>query len=272
MATGDSDDILNRITRYLIPNRWFSWVAPLRDAVVGGLADNAAWCYSWIIYARLQSRLATATGVWLDIWSQDFLSNHLPRMGSTDDAFRASIKATVLQVRVTRAGMVNALTALTGNAPWIFEPWNTGDTGAYGVGTFAYGGRSAVGSGGWGNMNLPGQFFIQPVRGAGSGVPNVGGWGSIVGGYGIGLLEYFGPQLAQIGVTDANIYSIIETTKPTGVIAWTRITNQYPAVGGALGLTAQGLAQGSGMASLFRVHLTATGKAQATGRAGTAGL
>ena len=36
-------------------------------------------------------------------------------------------------------------TALTDNTPKVFEPWNTYDTGAYGVPTVGYG----VGQGGW---------------------------------------------------------------------------------------------------------------------------
>jgi hypothetical protein len=129
-TTGSSADIVRRIHRVL-PKRWFQWGAPIRDAILGGLSDSAAWCYDLIGYARAQTRLATAYGVWLDIFALDFLGRYLQRNGAPDDTFRAQIKATVLRERVTRKGMVNAVTALTGKAPWIFEPWNTGDTGAY---------------------------------------------------------------------------------------------------------------------------------------------
>jgi len=72
MATGDSNDILTRV-KMLIPFRWFSWVAPIRDAILGGLSDSMAWCYSWIVYAKQQSRIATSTGPFLDLISYDFL-------------------------------------------------------------------------------------------------------------------------------------------------------------------------------------------------------
>jgi hypothetical protein len=42
--------------------------------------------------------------------------------------------------------------------PKVFEPWNTYDTGAYGVPTVGYG----VGQGGWGNMNLSVHACQQP--------------------------------------------------------------------------------------------------------------
>ena len=70
MATGDSNDIVTRV-KMLIPFRWFSWVAPLRDAILGGLADSAAWCYSWLVYIKQQSRIATSTGPFLDLISYD---------------------------------------------------------------------------------------------------------------------------------------------------------------------------------------------------------
>ena len=215
--TGSSDDILARI-KLILPKRWFAYDAPLRDAILGGVCDGAAWCYSLITYARLQTRLATATGPWLDILANDYLGTYLQRNGLTDGAFRAVIRSTILQERVTRAGMVNALTNLTGATPFVFEPWNTGDTGAYNRYNFAYGK-----SGGWGSMQLPGQVFLRVRRTSGSGVANVGGYGSYAGGYGVGSIEYVGGEVEQTGITDAIIYQVIETTKPTGVTVWTQI-------------------------------------------------
>jgi hypothetical protein len=227
MATGDSNDIVNRV-KYLIPFRWFSWVAPIRDAVLGGLGDAAAWSYSWYVYAKLQSRIATSTGPFLDITSYDFLGRHLPRGQMTDNQFRARILATILQERVTRKGMIKAVTALTGAAPWIFEPWNTGDAGAWSgptakIGTFAWGK-----AGGWGATNLPAQSFMVVTRTAFSGVPNVAGWSGAtglggLGGWGVGAIEWFGANVGQVGVTNQMIYDIINTTRPTGSISWVRI-------------------------------------------------
>lgn len=222
MTIGSSSDIVDRIKR-LIPHRWFSWVAPYRDAILGGLADSAAWSYGLIGYARDQSRLSTAYGIWLDIFCYDFLGMFLTRNKIADDAFRQIIRATILQERVTRAGMINAITTLTGRVPMIFEPWNTFDTGAYTglpnttrYGSFGYN----VGQGGYGNMQLPAQTFIKVSRGSGSGVPLVDAYGGIVGSYGGGAIEYVGLSSEISGITDAMIYSLISFTKPTGSICW----------------------------------------------------
>ena len=223
-GTGSSADILNRV-KQLIPGRWFKWAAPYRDAVIGGLADSAAWCYGLIGYARAQGRLASAYGIWLDIFAYDFLGRTLTRNNANDDAFRALTRATILQERVTRKGMIAAVTTLTGNVPAVFEPWNTYDTGAYSgiksqggaqYGSMGYG----VGRGGYGNMNLPCQCFIKVWRGSGSGIPNVAGYSNPIAGYGVGSIEYAGPSVELWGITDAMIYQLISMTKPTGTTMW----------------------------------------------------
>jgi len=231
MITGSSLDILNRV-KQVLPRGWFAWLAPYRDAILGALSDRAAWCYSLIGYARAQTRLSTAMGPWLDIISYDFLGRLLPRNGAADVVFRAQIRATILQERVTRAGMINALTSLTGKTPWVFEPWNNYDTGAYSAigrpyGQFGYG----VGRGGYGNMNLPGQIFMIAHRGSFSGVAKVAGYGTNAAGYekpgptpaNVGVAEYIGLYTDLIGVTNAQIYKMIVNTKPSGVTCWTAI-------------------------------------------------
>ncbi|WP_024517085.1 hypothetical protein [Bradyrhizobium sp. Tv2a-2] len=225
--TGSSSNISERVFRVL-PKGWFKWAAPIRNAIVGGLSDAASWCYGLIGYARAQTRLSTAYGVWLDVWAFDFLGRYLVRNGAPDAAFRALIKATVLQERVTRKGMINAITALTGKAPIIFEPWNTYDTGGYSnakagqvCGQFGYG----VGQGGYGSMVLPAQTFIQVDPGVGAGIPDVGGYGTGIMGYGVGASEYAGPTIEESGVTPAMIYDLINKTKPTGSTCWVLISS-----------------------------------------------
>lgn len=230
MTTGTPSDILDRVKKTL-PGRWFAWVAPYRDAVIGGLSDSASWCYGLVGYARAQIRIASAYGIWLDLIARDFLGTYLVRGTLDDNSFRSRLLATILQERVTRKGMIAAVTAITGNVPVVFEPWNTGDTGAYSrtrasgatqYGQFGYG----VGLGGYGNMNLPAQVFMKVKRGFPSGIPNVGGWAHTAtsiktpGGYGGGSLEYAGPSARLSGITDAMIYDVINKTKPTGSIVW----------------------------------------------------
>ena len=214
-AMGSSANIAWRVWR-TIPKGWFAWLAPIRDALIGGVSDSFAWAYGLISYAKAQTRLATAYGVWLDILCYDFLGLTLTRSGAADDAFRRVIKATVLQERVTRQGMINAITTLTGQAPWIFEPWNTYDTGGYGCAQFGYG----TGQGGYGNMGLPAQVFMQVHRGGPSGIPNVAGYTDSPGGYGQGAVEYVGLTTEQNGITNQTIETAINLTKPTGSTVW----------------------------------------------------
>jgi hypothetical protein len=239
MATGDSNDILTRV-KMLIPFRWFSWVAPLRDAVLGGLSDSTAWCYSWLVYIKQQSRIATSTGPFLDLISYDFLGRHLPRGQMNDSLYRTRIMATILQERVTRKGMINAVNMIIGSNPIVFEPWNTGDAGAWTGGSFKCPNFAWGIIGGWGSTDLPAQCFLNLTRSTFSGVPNVGGWsstGNLSGlgswsnatgsnvtpsGPGGGGIELIGPNTSQIGVTDQMIYDTINTTRPTGSICWTR--------------------------------------------------
>jgi hypothetical protein len=234
MTTGSSLDIVGRVKR-LIPLGWFTYAAPYRDAILGGLADLASWNYGLVIYARAQSRLATAYGIWLDILAFDFLGRSLTRSGLDDNTFRALIKSTILQERVTRSGMINALTTLTTTVPTVFEPWNTFDTGAYSggpggdgkkYGSMGYG----IGRGGYGNMNLPGQVFIKVTRGSNSGIPGVGGYSNNIAGYGVGSIEYAGPLTELSGVTNDTINKLINITKPTGTTAWVQIGPVAPLV------------------------------------------
>lgn len=214
---GSSADILARIKR-LIPNRWFAWNAPYRDAVIGGLSDLGSWCYSLILYAQKQARLATATGPFLDIFAYDFTGRYLRRNKANDAVFRAKIKATVLQERVTRAGMNNAVTLLVGTAPTILEFWNTGDCGGFDVGGCGYDVAGA-----WGSYDYPAQFLITVNPGPNAGIPDVDGYGGYSGGYDVGAIEYTEDAEVQVGISNQDVYDVINATKPTGSIGWTKI-------------------------------------------------
>lgn len=234
-----SDDILERVKK-LLPKRWFAWTAPNRDAIIGGLSDSAAFYKSFIDYARLQTRLATVTGIWLDIFSFDYLGRYLYRNGAIDSAFRLIVQATILQERVTRAGMVSAISKLVGIPPQIIEPWNPNDCGGYGIRNVGYGRAGA-----WGSIALQNQVFIKISRSglAPSGVPSINGYGGWNSGYAspatsaiiltsttFGSAEYVGSAVAQIGITDDIIEQIIGATRPTATIAWIRFADGQPSV------------------------------------------
>lgn len=229
--TGSSGDIHLRVLATL-PRRWWRWQAPVRTWIIGGIADSAAWCYSWIPYAALQSRIATATGMWLDLIAYDFLGRFLLRQGASDTIFRRQITSTVLQERVTRKGMTQILTNLLGISPTIIEPWNPGDCGAWSGKNqiVGHGGYGRVGA--WGSLELPNQVFIRISRaGLGpAGVPAITGYGGYAGGYvgpnypKFGAAQYIGSGTLELGVTDDVIENIITHTRPTGTIAWINIS------------------------------------------------
>ena len=219
MATGDQTDIQGRL-KALLPAGWFGSVSPVLDAVLSGVATALAGVYALAAYARLQTRVGTATDGFLDLMSADFFGGKLPRRPQESDAaFRARILASLLPERGTRRGLVRALTLLTGRPPAVFEPGRPGDTGGYNVGGCGYGV-----AGGYGSLAVPYQCFVTALRPLGQGIPNLGGYGSTVGGYNAGgQLAYANLSQVQGTVTDSDIYSAIDATMPAGTTAWTAI-------------------------------------------------
>ncbi|HQT89692.1 MAG TPA: hypothetical protein PK677_14285 [Acidiphilium sp.] len=78
-------------------------------------------------------------------------------------------------------------------------------------------------AGAYGALNLPFQFFVRATRPSTGGVANVDGWGGVIGGYGVGAIEYVDSDLVSGQITDAEIYAAIESCTPAGSIAWTQI-------------------------------------------------
>ena len=228
MTIGDATDMLARIKR-VVPSRWFAYVAPLRDAVLGGLADQLAWIYSFIALAKLQTRISTATGFFLDLIAFDYFGAFIQRrVAELDTAFQSRIKKELIRERVTRKGMVQALTDLTGSKPSVFEHCSARDTGGYGVAaSMGYGV-----AGGYGNLALPAQVFLIVTWPGLAGIPGIAGYGNSQGGYGVGAVEYVNPSMVTGAVTDTDIYATIEATKPTGVTCWTQLVGgAFPSIG-----------------------------------------
>ena len=81
--------------------------------------------------------------------------------GEADAAYALRTQTEILRERGTRAGMIKALSDLTGSAPSIFEPWNTNDAGALNNGTVALGGPSlGVSVSGSITPDLTGNYYI----------------------------------------------------------------------------------------------------------------
>jgi len=220
MSIGDQSDIFGRI-KSVLP-RWFGPDSPLLDALIQGLANASAFVYSLYLYAKLQTRILTATEGWLDMAAADFFGTALQRTSNQSDAsFRARIIINLFRERGTRNAITKVLTDLTGRAPIIFEPQRPMDTGAYSAPNSGYGV-----AGGYGSMLIPFQAFVQAFRPAATGIPYVAGYGTSPGGYGTASqADYATLSQSTNAVSDADIYAAIDSVKPVGTIIWTQINS-----------------------------------------------
>jgi len=215
---GDQSDIVDRL-KAVLPGHWFADETPILNGLLSGFAWAWSWVYALWSYVREQTRIATASDVWLDIIANDFFGNMLTRrVGQDDDAFRLIIQTSLLREHGTRQAVVGALTDLTGRAPVVFEPSRTSDTGGYATQGLAYGA-----AGGWGSLALPFQCFVTAYRPSDSGIAQIGGWGNAIGAYGAGAMEYASLAMVQGQVTDADITAAIANALPVAAVAWTRI-------------------------------------------------
>jgi hypothetical protein len=218
--TGDQPDMLARI-KAVLPTRWFADDTPILDGLLSGVAWGWAWVYSLYSYVQAQTRIATASDVWLDVIADDFFGSKLQRRsGQSDDAFRLLIESSLLSEHGTRQAVINAVQNLTGRPPDVFEPIRTTDTGGYASAGLGYGV-----AGGWGSTALPFQCFVTVCRPFDSGIALVSGWGGAAGAYGTGALEYASLAMVQGQVTDQDINAAIAGVLPVATIAWTRISN-----------------------------------------------
>jgi hypothetical protein len=227
---GDQLDVLARL-RAVLPARWFPDSAPILDGLLSGLAAGWSWVYQQLHYVQAQTRIATATGIWLDIIAQDYFGARLVRRaGQSDPALRSAIRRELFRERGTRGAIVAVLRDLTGRPPLIFEPAHPADTGGYttssGGGGGGGGGGVAYGSaGGWGSLALPFQCFVTAYRPLGGGIAMVGGWCSGGGAYGQGAIEYASLAMVQTQVTDEDIYNAVADVLPIATIGWTKIAD-----------------------------------------------
>jgi hypothetical protein len=217
---GDNNDMLGRL-KSVLPARWFGDTTPILDALLGGLAVAWSGLYGLLSYVRSQARIATASGVFLEIASVDYFGSALPRKaGESDSAFSARIQNHLIAPRATRSALAAALTNLTGRAPKLFEPLNAADTGGYGAGTLGYGV-----AGGYGCNRLPFQFFVTGYRPNATPVSNAGGYNDGPGGYNAGPMAYADLAAIPGAISDADIYAAAADVLPTACIAWMNLSN-----------------------------------------------
>lgn len=133
--TGDQADIVARLKR-LLPN-WFGQDAgptPVLDALLEGPAWALSFVFGLIEYTRLQIRLRTLTGGWIDLAAEDFFGDELRRKAfEADDVYRDRFRSALFEPSNTRKAISDAVEAIAGVAPRIIQPWNPSHTGRWGA-------------------------------------------------------------------------------------------------------------------------------------------
>ena len=241
MPYGDPENWTWRL-RAQLPRAWFGDFengAPILGGILSALAWSHAQVQSWIDYARVQTRTATATGRWLDDTATDFLSTRVVRAnGETDDHFRARIRREILRPKATRDALIQAVTDLTGNTPLLVEPKRPADTGGYASLLQPSTDTGGVGfgvAGAYGSLRLHHQAFLTVYRPRNPGIPGLDGYSGTIGGYGSlsqpggqsGAAEYVGLGSLS-GVSDADIYECVASVIPAACVVWTQIRNPLP--------------------------------------------
>ena len=211
---GDANDMQRRLLA-LLPSGWFNDAPPVLSQLLSGI--GAAFSTFWTLLQAVvtQTRIATATSLFLDLISTDFYGSTLARfVDETDDAFRTRVVQALLRPRATRAALTSALFELTGREPTIFEPARTTDTGGYTIGGIGYGS-----GGGWGSLALPFQFFVTAYRPRAGGIPDLAGYS------GGGIPVYGSLSFEVKAIPDTFIQASVSPLLPAATTAWMRISN-----------------------------------------------
>lgn len=225
MATGDADDFAWRLRRVL-PTGWFPDSAPTLDTILQGMGTIWAALYNQLAFVRAQARIATSTGIWLDMAATDFLGRFPRRLNEPDASYSLRIRREIVRPRNTRSAIIQVLQDLTGNTPTAFRPTYSADTG--GIGTYSMG----IGvAGRIGSLSYPFQGFVQIQRGTASASNTSVSYGGPIAGIGTtnaaigGGQSVIGSGIAQGGVTDADIYAAVASVTPAGHINWVAISD-----------------------------------------------
>jgi hypothetical protein len=218
-------DILARL-KATLPVRWFGESTPVLDSVLGALATGWTGLLRALDYASLQARINTASDDWLDLIAKDFFEYRIGRRQlETDGSFRNRIFQELARDRCTRRAISGLVADLTGKSPAIFEPANPMDTGCYGSSdpSFAASAGYCV-AGGWGNLGMPFQAFLNVSRPVRNGISFLNGWGGTIGGFDVGQSAYTSLTTDLSEASDLEIYRSIARVSPAGMIIWVSLS------------------------------------------------
>lgn len=219
--TGDQADIEARLLAVIPP--WFGSPEerPVVGALVSGTASLLAWVYQLYLFAKLQTRLATATGGWLDLAAADFFTSFPRFQGETDRPYSRRIRLEVLRDRNTRHAIDRQVYDLTQDHPEVYEAWRGGCCGGWGTPGMAYG---LVGR--WGSGGAPGETIIITPDLANYGIPNRGAWGTQLGGYGQGNFSWVtDDDTVGSGPTRNDFLAALDRIRTEGCTYYVRFTS-----------------------------------------------
>lgn len=214
--------MLSRL-RAMIPSRWRGDDTPVLDAVLSGPATVLQEAADRLAWVKLQSRLRTAEGAWLDQLAVDFLGGGVQREeGESDASLRTRIGIELLREKATRRAVIRAIEDVTGESPVVVEPGRPADVGGYGVARgYGVGGR-------YGSLRLPYQAFVIAYRPVAPGVPNVNGWGGTIAGWGRGLGQWLSGREVADRIPEKRVMRVIARVMPAAGVAWVHFTSKVP--------------------------------------------
>ncbi|WEQ51591.1 hypothetical protein LV478_13845 [Komagataeibacter oboediens] len=159
--------------RRLLPTGWFPSApaageaeqAPVLNALLQGFGSVFVWIWAMLSGTADQTRLATMSGAFLDMFAADFFGTMLTRNpGESDDAFRARIEEALFPSLGTRPDVVNVIADEVGQAGRVIEPRNAADCkGIASMASPAIGGGYGYGVAAlrYGSRGAPFQLFAQ---------------------------------------------------------------------------------------------------------------
>lgn len=197
--------VVDRLFGYLPP--WFADNNPVLNAFLQGAGTVFAFIYNDLLYAQMQTRIATASDEFLDFIGYDFYGDTLLRCpNESDNDYRERILSSLFQERATFSGMFTALQKLTGRDPIIWEAFNGGNNyynHAYYNHTFA-------------GFNAPYQAWITVYRP----LPVVTNTTAFLNNTAFATAEsYYGAASQSVScISDEDILYTIDITKPSGTL------------------------------------------------------
>ncbi|OUJ03870.1 hypothetical protein HK15_08885 [Acetobacter orientalis] len=172
MADTSQNGFALRVRR-LLPAGWFpnppsggeAEQAPVLNALLQGFGSVFAWVWGLLTGTDEQTRLATMTGAFLDMFAADFFGTGLLRkQGESDDEYRRRIQEALFPSLGTRPDVENTIQYEVGQAGRVIEPRNATD--CKGLGSLA---APSIGGGygygvpalRYGSRVVPFQLFAQ---------------------------------------------------------------------------------------------------------------